>query len=313
LLQYDLSRVYNTMRTGVRERHLRRFVWKFHEDDEWEDFAFDAVHFGDCCAATQLEVGKNLTADAGWEIDPETAQRIKDDTYVDDGITGGTLEQVSRFIGKQRENGTFDGTIPQILEKGNLKVKAITFSGDTNKEQIDKLGGTMFGYTWNVPDDILAVKFPVNLSRKKRSVRSEPDLTINDIERLRIMQLSKRNLFGFVNGIGDPLGIGSPWYMKLKCLMKKLYQLEVPLSWDEKIPDGNHDAWINVMTEALLEGVLHFPRSTRPANAVGMGPTIVGFGDGALPGFGGDVYLQWQVACLHGDGCDGHWAWRWRL
>ena len=30
------------------------------------------------------------------------------------------------------------------------KIKAITFSGDTNKEQIKKLGGTMFGYTWNV-------------------------------------------------------------------------------------------------------------------------------------------------------------------
>ena len=58
-----------------------RFVWKCDEDDDWEDFAFDVVHFGDCCAATQLEVGKDLTADAGWEIDPEAAQRVKDDTY----------------------------------------------------------------------------------------------------------------------------------------------------------------------------------------------------------------------------------------
>ena len=69
------------------------------------------------------------------------------------------------------------------------------------------------------------------------------------------MHLCKRNLLGFVNGIGDPLGIGSPWYMKLKLLMKKLYQLQ-----DEKIPDGNNDAWIAVMTEALIEGVLPFPR-----------------------------------------------------
>ena len=60
------------------------------------------------------------------------------------------------------------------------------------------------------------------------------------------------------------------------------------------------------MTEALIEGVLPFPRSTRPANAVGVGPVLVGFGDGAIPGFGGSVYLQWQVDCVHGEECDGH-------
>ena len=70
---------------------------------------------------------------------------IKGDTYVTGGITGGSSEEVTKFIGKQREDGTFDGTIPQILGKGNFKIKAITFSGDTNKGQIKKLGGD---YVW---------------------------------------------------------------------------------------------------------------------------------------------------------------------
>ena len=91
-MQYDLSKAYNTLRTGIKECHIRRFVWKFHDNDEWEDFAFDCVHFGDRYAATQLEVGKELAADAGEQIDPEAAARIKEDTYVDDGVTGGTRE-----------------------------------------------------------------------------------------------------------------------------------------------------------------------------------------------------------------------------
>ena len=49
------------------------------------------------------------------------------------------------------------------------------------------------------------------------------------------------------------------------------------------------------MTEALECGILNFPRSTRPVNAVGKGPCVIGFGDGALVGFGGSVYLQWAV------------------
>ena len=304
-LQYDLKKAYNTMRTGMIERHLRRWVWKFRDEDDWEDFAFDCVHFGDCCAATQLEVGKDLAAAAGMDIDPEAALRIQEDTYVDDGVTGGTPEQVARFMGVKTEDGTFDGTIPQILAKANFKIKAMTFSGDTDKEEIDKLGGNIFGYPWDVTKGVMAVKFPVNLSRKKRSVRSEPDLTIADIERLGTIKLTKRNLLGFVNGIGDPLGIGSPWYMKLKVLMKKLFELETPLQWDDEIPAGNNREWVDVMTEALLDGVLEFPRSARPDNAVGLGPRVVGFGDGAVPGFGGSVYLQWQVQCEHDYDCQG--------
>merc|ERR1711888_83052 len=86
-LQFDLSKAYNTLRTGPVERHLRRFVWRFNPSDGWQDFALDRVHFGDQCAATELEVGKDITADEGTHIDPEAAKRIKEEIYVDDGLT----------------------------------------------------------------------------------------------------------------------------------------------------------------------------------------------------------------------------------
>ena len=53
-------------------------------------------------------------------------------------------------------------------------------------------------------------------------------------------------------------------------------------------------------SEALLAGALSFPRSTR-MNATGERFRVVGFGDGALPGFGANVYLQWHVECEHDD------------
>ena len=304
-LQYDLSKAYNTMRTGPRERHLRRFVWKFREEDEWQDFAFDRVHFGDCCAACQLEVAKDLLADTFSYIDPEAAQRVKDDVYVDDGVTGGTPEQVDRFLGVKTDDGSFNGTIPQILGGGNFKFKAAVRSGDTDEEQIAKLGNNVFGYYWNVTEDMLGVRFNVNLSKKKRGIRSEPNLNVDDIKKLETVHLCKRNLLGFMNGFCDSLGIASPWYMKSKLMMQELFLLEQPLSWDDPIPAGNRAAWISVMVEALEQGVLDFPRCTRPVNAVGMGPRIVGFGDGALPGFGGCVYTQWEVDGDHEAGYEG--------
>ena len=119
-LQYDLSKAYNSMRTGLKERHLRRFVWRFSKDSPWIDYAFDVVHFGDKCAATQLEVAKDLIADMGREIDPVAADRIQDDIYVDDGISGGSYEEVQRFKGIKNPDGYFSGTIPQIFAKGNF-------------------------------------------------------------------------------------------------------------------------------------------------------------------------------------------------
>ena len=48
------------------------------------------------------------------------------------------------------------------------------------------------------------------------------------------MKFSKRILLEFVNGFGDPLGIASPWFMKLKTIMKKLYQVQEVLTWDDE-------------------------------------------------------------------------------
>ena len=62
-LQLDLAKAYNTLRSGLVERHLRRFVWRFDPTEPWQDYALDRVHFGDAAAGTQLEVGKDIVAD----------------------------------------------------------------------------------------------------------------------------------------------------------------------------------------------------------------------------------------------------------
>ena len=103
---------------------MRRFVWRFDQTEPWQDFALDRVAFGDGPAGTLLEVGKDIVAETGVDIDPEASKRIRDDMYVDDGLTGGTMEQVAKFVGKKIEDG-YDGTISQILARGNFKIKAL--------------------------------------------------------------------------------------------------------------------------------------------------------------------------------------------
>ena len=84
-------------------------------------------------------------------------------------------------------------------------------SGEQDLEQIEKLGTTIFGYVWNSVTDEMGVKFPVNLSKKRRSVRVQPNIKLSEVDKLGEIRLTKRILLGFVNSFGDPLGIASTW------------------------------------------------------------------------------------------------------
>ena len=42
--------------------------------------------------------------------------------YLDDGLSGGSKEQVSRFVGHKDINGEFTGTMQKILRLGNFTV-----------------------------------------------------------------------------------------------------------------------------------------------------------------------------------------------
>jgi len=98
---YDLSKAYNTMKTGMTERHLRRFVWRFAEDSPWLDFAIDTVHFGDRPAACQLEISKKKIAQLGHSIDPDASAKLINDCYVDDCFSGGSEKDINRMVGSR--------------------------------------------------------------------------------------------------------------------------------------------------------------------------------------------------------------------
>ena len=169
-IQFDMAKAYNTLRTGPVERHVRRFVWRFCPSDPWADYALDRVHFGDACAVTQLEVAKDIVADAGAHLDPQAAKRLKEDVYVDDGLSGGTADQVNRFVGFKNGDTGYNGTFSQILALGNFRIKAFAISGQKLSEESDLLGDKILGYQYDLESDVMGVKFPINLSKKRRSV-----------------------------------------------------------------------------------------------------------------------------------------------
>ena len=184
-LVFDLTKAYNSLKTGPVEKNLRRFVWRFNPDDDWEDFAFDCVAFGDSPAANCLEIGRNMTADAGYEIDPVAAEKIKNDSYVDDNVSGGSKEEVERMKGERLADGSYSGTMRQILDVGNLKSKVFVSTGEADAAVKHLIGNKVLGYSWNATTDFMAVNFPVYLANKKHDA---PGQIIQLFSSIRILR-----------------------------------------------------------------------------------------------------------------------------
>ena len=53
---FDLSKAYQSMFTGEREKYLRLIEWRFDQTDSWKTYGFLRVTYGDRIAACALEV-----------------------------------------------------------------------------------------------------------------------------------------------------------------------------------------------------------------------------------------------------------------
>ena len=123
---WDYKKAYLTVHTHEPEMHLRRIVWRFSPEDEWETYGINRMMFGDRPAATALEVTKRKVAELGESIDPEASEMIGDG-YVDDGVTGGEDKDLDQMMGERVDpdmgESIFGGTIQQIIGLGGFKLK----------------------------------------------------------------------------------------------------------------------------------------------------------------------------------------------
>ena len=165
----------------------------------------------------------------------EASEQIRRRTYVDDGAGGGSRLQVERFRGKL-VNGEYDGTLPKILSSVGLHLKVMVASGDSDPELLSLLGDKVLSHLWRPTEDVFEFKVPVNLSMKKRGVKTQADLTLADIGRLPHLKLTKRLLLGFVMSQYDPMGLICPLTIILKIELRNLFGPDVDLGWDEPIP-----------------------------------------------------------------------------
>ena len=123
-IKSQYTSIFGTVRTRELEKFMRLMVWiNGKTEDTWQSYGWKVVAFGDQPSSCFLEIPKKLTALAGEDIDKVAARSISQDTYVDDGATGGDEETAERLIGEvlTKDDGllAYSGTLSRIYKKGN--------------------------------------------------------------------------------------------------------------------------------------------------------------------------------------------------
>ena len=152
--------------TRELEQHVRRVVWRYGKTGtQWRVFVFLTVSMGDRPAACLMEIGVKMTVMIFGHIDLVAGGRLNRDCFVDDISTGGTQAEVVMFKGTEDVvTMACDGTMPQIMSKTHLLLKAVAISGEEDGEKLKKLGCSVLGLGFSTQRDTLRVEFKVNIS-----------------------------------------------------------------------------------------------------------------------------------------------------
>ena len=298
-LLYDLSKAYHTLRTGVRELHLRRFLYRFDVTQDWKSYGYVVVAFGDKPAALALELAKELTASISNKLDPMAARQLTLNSLVDDVGGGGTVQDVERMRGVRNDDGSYSGTVSRILKYAGFKAKALVPSGTELKEEREALGGKFLGLSYDVRHDTIEMSIaPIIRMTKRRSRQRRAQVeSITDewLEDLRVGEkvLTRRRVLAFIMSQYDPLGLLSHFMLTGKLLLRRLYGKDSGLGWDDELPQADRQLWQSFITNAVNMSSLRVPRAVLPQLRAQF--WIVGYWDGSLDAHACCIYSRVQL------------------
>ena len=107
---------------------------------------------------------------------------------------------------------------------------------------------------WEPPTNVITVSVCINISKKRRGARTEPDLAYNEIPRLLLITLTRRICQGIVYSCYDIYGLVAPITIPMKIELRNLFSKELSLGWDDPFPDEVNDNW----TRYLLIGIFTY-------------------------------------------------------
>jgi len=275
----DIKKMYHSIDISIPDQMVHLFLWRDCETASSIDtYAITAVNMGDRPSATIAQVALRKTAEEMLTTYPESTDIIINNAYMDD---------ISASVNDSIEANRRMEEIDQILNSKGFVIKewisnCPIMNGTHNNADStvpvgeDKESNTegVLGLRWDVKKDLLRFKFKASLDIPEK--------------------FSKRYILSITNSIFDPIGLLTPFTVKVKIILRSVWAYEPKLLWDCPLPTSIEREWIDVMKQIPLLTTLTFQRSLTPLQATGK-PTLVIFCDGSIHAYGAAAYVRWQL------------------
>ena len=145
---------------------------------------------------------------------------------------------------------------------------------------------------WDQSLDILYYDVKLNFSPKRRGVHMSGDLQKSDVPSKIPLKLTKQLVLSIVNSMCDPAGLITPFTVRGKILLKKLWKQK--LEWDNQIGECDRQCFVAFFEEMFALKEIYFKRCVKPYRAVG-NPIMITFSDASEEAFGACVYFRWML------------------
>lgn len=311
----DIRKMYNSVWLREREVHLHRFLWRDTAEEKIKTYAITRVNIGDkpagCIAQLAMRETARLPEFAHLK---EERRALEEDTYVDDILTSHN---------DRRKLKSITEGIERILNAGGFALKPWIQSGQSGRSkesqpaktkanmepesevlvlpnQLSEEDNKALGVGYHAEGDKLFLMVSINFSKKKLKVRTETNLSEEEIEEGTPSPLTRRELLSQVAGLYDPVGLATPVKEKGAILVRKAFQ-EMGKSdirqntWDNPLPLELRADAIRLFKEYARLGKVRFERSLTPPGWERR-PWGITFSDGSDNAFGAVLYLRWETS-----------------
>ena len=288
----DISKMFHSIKIPIRDQITHLFLWRdLVTEKEPGTYAITAVNMRDRPLATIAIVALKKTAERKQKELPEAAKTISDSSYMDDIIDS---------VSDQQEATKRTKEIEEILSTGNFKIREWTMTGteklnhNSTRDQEDVKALTKISGNNSVTENVLDMKWDYQKDNIVYDIKNQHTQPYSfSINNATTESISKRQILATVNGIYDPLGLISPFTVRAKTLMRKLWTHKT-IDWDDAIPESLQNEWQTFFTEVHTLKSLSFPRSIKPENAIGK-PDLVIFSDNSNEAYGAVAYTRRQT------------------
>ncbi|KRZ65356.1 hypothetical protein T10_2495, partial [Trichinella papuae] len=268
----DITKMFLQIGLHLEDRDVTRFLWRKHGEDKPSIYRFCRLPFGLCCSPYLAMSAVQDLAVTQRTAYPETVNEVLRNMYVDDILLSCDDESRARKMIVELTNMLKIGS----FELSKWASNCISVLPLTSQSGVPPNCSKTLGMNWEHSTDTFHFMAP-----KESEIAS-----CN----------TKRSLLSVVFKIFDPLGWLSPFVVRVKILLQRLWQQGV--AWDETLHPPEELLWRNWKAEVMSLSRIQIPRCIVPSKQR-IRFELHAFCDASKTAYGGVVYLR--TVCSDGE------------